>query len=351
MDAGPADAGTPDLGARDAGQTSDAEPADAAVADAAVPDATVTDGAVVDAAPEDSGADAGLIDDAAIGDAPAPDASPPDTGVEDAAALDSGATPDAGLVDVGPRDAGGFCTSNLDCNSGAEVCGRVRVINNVVRTLCGAPNPSPPARAIGSPCVSDMGCASNMCLSGISDECSVACADTGRDCPADFACVSYRFNPGPVWVGACSRACADDATCEGAHPGTVCTTHDYPTSAGWQLDTVCNAPLGAGHLGEACADGGDCRSGLCLTTSRLSCTSSAACGAGESCRCSNGSAPPCPGGAGAACVSSGCTSPCDDPTDCASSPFVGNALTQCSRTLRFVLPDMSEVDVLACTRP
>ena len=57
-----------------------------------------------------------------------------------------------------------------------------------------------------------------------------------------------------------------------------------------------------------------------------------------------------PGGAGAACISSGCTSPCADANDCIS-PFTGNALTSCTSSVTFTLPDGSRAPILTCTRP
>lgn len=349
----PADAGLPaeDAGADatvdDAGAPTDAESIDAEARDAAVGDAEPADGALADAEPADLGPDAAGPADAELADAGAGDAA--DGGAPDGGPVDAGAAADAGALDgaVG-RDAGGPCARSADCNPD-ERCGRVRVVNNTVVILCGPPNP-PPAGPVGASCSGDLQCADGLCLDDVVGECAVGCGDDA-DCPSGFTCVGYRYDPGAVIVQACTRSCRRDGDCSASRAGNVCNTQSWTAPGGASRFTLaCSLPLGPEPIGGACASGADCASALCLTTRRGSCTSSAACGLGQACLCANGQPPPCAGGAGASCTSAECTAPCRTASDCVS-PLPTNALTTCSSSVSFRLPDGSTVPVLVCTRP
>ncbi len=330
-----------DASAADAGPDPDAEAADLGP-DGGGADARPADAEPADLGPDDAGADAAAATDAGAADAA-------DLGVLDGGPVDAGAATDAGALDgaVG-RDAGGPCARSADCNPD-ERCGRVRVVNNAVVTLCGPPNP-PPAGPVGTSCSGDMQCADGLCLDDVVGECAVGCGDDA-DCPSGFTCVGYRYDPGAVIVQACTRACRRDGDCSASRVGNVCNTQSWTAPGGASRFTLaCSLPLGPEPIGGACSSGADCASALCLTTRRGSCTSSAACGLGQACLCANGQPPPCAGGAGASCTSAECTAPCRTASDCVS-PLPTNALTTCSSSVSFRLPDGSSVPVLVCTRP
>ncbi|MCK6546488.1 hypothetical protein L6R52_11610 [Myxococcota bacterium] len=264
-----------------------------------------------------------------------------DAGVPDSGALDAGQpAPDAGTIadaGVAGRDAGSACTSTQDCIPGVEVCSEMRVVNNRVATYCRAPSPVPPAQPVGGACTTDGECGTNMCLDGFSNECTVACADAQRDCPSGFACVGYNYTPGPVWIFMCSRGCEDDGACAAGNPGNVCSSEVYQRANGtWALERVCSLPLGAGTLGAACTTGNDCRSGLCLTTTRTNgCTSNAGCNADETCT-------------GGSCISRLCSGLCNDDADCATP---GQSLVDCRSDINLSLPDGQLVTLSSCGRP
>lgn len=341
LDAATADGNSPDAGifdsasadattatAADAGTTDAGPSIDGAIDDAAVIDATAVDATAMDA----------MIIDSATTDAMVIDANGPDVGT----AGDASLGPDAG---VGP-DGGGDCSSSRDCNPG-ETCHRITLLNNMFRTRCGAPNPTPPAVATGAPCTNDNECTDNLCLDNLTSECTVICDDPAQDCPAGFACAGFVYN-GATTVRHCVHACRRNADCMN---NNVCSTQSYQVGGGWQLDRICIRPSGMGELGEACGGGGDCASGICLRTRRgVGCTGPGGCDADEMCECANGQAPPCAGGGAALCISRACTSPCADATDCANSPFVGNRLTVCTSSITFTLPDMTQSSILTCTR-
>ena len=295
------------------------------------------------ARPADDAA-AGPADDAAV--APADDASivGPNADATVAPNADAAITlqpdatagsPDASARDAGPggaTDAGNLCRSGSDCIAGAEICGRVTVENNVVVTRCGPPNTSGPARPVGGQCVADSECSSNLCLDGLSNECSQVCRDPATDCPGNFACVGYTYNPGNVTVPVCNRRCADDDDCPTS--GTACSVATYrDASSTWQLSTVCQVASGSVPLGGACTTPNDCRSGICFNTRRIG-VGCAACTGGEMC-------------VGADCVVQACTAICDDPSDCAA----GGPLTRCAPGVNFTLPDNTTRSVSACSRP
>lgn len=315
---------------------------DAGGTDAVVlsPDATSTstpDAAASDAAPP--------VDAESDVDAAGVDASDAGT-AGDAGAADAGRADVAGGGDGGRTDGGGPCGSSLDCISGAELCADLRVVGSTVGTYCVAPNPSPPAVSVGASCTQDPECASNLCL-GLTHECSLVCSDAARDCPAGFACPSYRYDPGSVWIGLCSRRCADDGECAAQTAGNVCGVATYPIGGGaWSADQVCRAPRGSVPLGGACVSGSDCRSNLCLTFTRTGVADCGGCRAGETCGCSNGGAPPCQGGGTIECVARGCTAICNDATDCAA----GGLFNSCD-TVNLSLPDGSALPLRTCTEP
>lgn len=308
------------------------------------------DAALADAEPGDAGT---LAPDAASGDASTPaDAGPPptDAGALDAAPgpLDSGTLgPDAAVA----TDAGNRCTSSRDCLPGVEVCGDIRVANGSIETRCNAANPSPPAAPVGGSCTQGSQCGSSLCLDDFAGECSELCADAALDCPAGFSCSGYQYNPGPVWVYACSRSCEDNSACgapSGGNPGNVCSPQVFQRGGAWSVERVCQLPAGPGGLGAACANGGDCQSGLCLTTSRtVGCLDNGGCMSGEVCECANGQAPPCAGGAMASCVSSLCSGVCNDDGDCAAP---NQPLTECRTDILLGLPDGTTVQLASCGR-
>lgn len=348
-----ADASSDDAsGFADAEETLDAIGSDAASLPDAAPADVVSSDVVVDdagALPSDADLSDVLAADADLSDALFSDALAPDVFVPDVFGADVPA-PDALVADSGAPDAGtpsnNVCTSSRDCFNG-EVCGDLFVTASSIETRCTAPRASPPAQPVGGSCTQDSQCATNLCLDGVVNECGLVCSDAAIDCPSGFACPSYRYNPGSVWIPICNRACTDDGDCAST-AGNVCSPQTYQRSGMWRLDNVCQAPAGAVALGGACTGGNDCRSGLCFTLTRIG-IACGQCAANEACQCPDGSGPPCASGAMTNCVASSCTSICDDPSDCTGGT-AGHNLTACE-TVNLGFPDGTTAPVQACGPP
>lgn len=314
-------------GAADAGLATDTGAAadSGGVTDAG---AAADSGAVADAG---AAADSGLAVDAGV----AVDAAA-DSGV------DAGLSPDSGLPssDAGASlDAGNRCVSSQDCIPGVEICGDLRVVNNVVEPHCTTPNVG--GAPVGGMCAQDGACESRLCLDGIANECGLVCGSSA-DCPSGFTCAGYTYNPGAVSVQICSRSCTDTAGCA-ATPGNNCQVQTFESAGSWHLATICQAPQGAVPLGGACSGGADCQSGLCFTNTRIG-VGCAACQGAEVCGCPGGGAPPCAGGVMPDCVLRACSSVCDDVTDCAAA----GQLIQCRPGVNLRLPDNTTQPISAC---
>ena len=283
-------------------------------------------------APADSGvpADSGAVTDSGL---------PSDSGLPPS---DAGVPSDSGLPasDAGASlDAGNRCASSQDCIPGVEICGDLRVVNNVVEPHCTTPNVG--GAPVGGMCAQDGACESRLCLDGIANECGLVCG-SNTDCPSGFTCAGYTYNPGAVSVQICSRSCTDSAGCA-ATPGNSCQVQTFEAGGSWHLATICQAPQGAVPLGGACTGGGDCQSGLCFTNTRIG-VGCAACVGAEVCGCPGGGSPPCAGGVMPDCVLRACSSVCDDVTDCAGA----GQLIQCRPGVNLRLPDNTTQPISAC---
>jgi hypothetical protein len=304
------DAGLADAGAIDAGTSIDAGPStDAGAFDAG----SATDGGT--SRGDGGGSDSGTTDDGGSSDG----------GASIDGGGDAGATTDAGVEsDAGPAGDGGVgsaCTASRDCGGGL-VCGDLRDFDGGVSGACTAPRASPPAHLTGEHCAADAECRENICLDTITGLCSALCRDAALDCPANHACTTYTVNARPL--GFCNPSCVRDADCA-AFTNNVCSINSNTMTA--LVDRVCQLPTGPGVLGGACSGGGDCRSGVCLTTTTVtgtSCTDDTQCAPGR-CGCPQGGtcAP-----ADQRCITadSRCTVLCATAADCATS---GQPLTAC----------------------
>jgi hypothetical protein len=326
------DAGSPDGGsAADGG----ADDGGGSLGDGGAMDGGAADGG---AAPDGGGTDAGLASDAGAA-------------ADGGGAADAGTAPDAGTVaDAGmPSDGGGLgsgCASTRDCLDGG-VCGGLQGSGSSVNAFCIAPRASPPAKTVGSTCTSDTECREDNCLSTLTGECSVICADTALDCPLDHLCTPYRVDDTEIRF--CSRTCADDQDCGAGNPGNVCALNGN----GGAVDRVCVLPFGAGELGVACAAPGDCRSGLCLTSTLFTstgCTNDLGCAPGEVCRCTTGAATCADSDKRCATIDERCTALCDDPSDCAAG-VPGHPFTGCNPVNVLPPSGAGAVPVTMCTPP
>ena len=172
------------------------------------------------------------------------------------------------------------CDSSADCTDGVRVCGDLRNQGGTVTPYCRFPISG--GAQLGSDCAANTDCREGRCLN-TSQECSVVCAqDADCSAAASQVCSTFGFGGGND-INMCVRGCTDNASCQ---TGDVCTINGDVTDN--DIDQICGAPIGAKELGEVCASGNECRTGLCLTTilyNGISCTSDAQCGLGLECRC------------------------------------------------------------------
>jgi|GEM_PF-6272590 len=151
-----------------------------------------------------------------------------------------GDVPELGFCRVPIRE----CQSDADCEEG-EHCrlGRAECYPNVG------------TKAAGEPCQTNEECASGACYTDVK-VCAGMCESTA-DCYPGSACVLLDF--GAFISHSCVPACTTDADCaEDLFCAWAPEPPDYP------LSTVClGRAVGEREAGESCANGAQCRSGIC----------------------------------------------------------------------------------------
>lgn len=232
------------------------------------------------------------------------------------------------------------CADSSECTDGVRVCSLTQSGNNLVGQ-CAFPNPN--GSQMGSACTASSQCRENICLTNISDSCSVVCNDDG-DCAAGLGCTTYGD------IGFCNAVCADNSDCSATQ---ICTINS--DVIGNDVDSVCQNKVANGaDLGGSCTGGTDCTTGLCLTTTAFTataCTQDTECtGAGETCACPIDQ-PNCNAGKRCATKENLCTNLCNDSADC-SGGVANNTLTACSSTTVVQLPNGQGTKTIAtCARP
>lgn len=235
-----------------------------------------------------------------------------------------------------------LCTSSDDCTDGVRVCSDVRDVAGTDTAYCEFPNNA--GQQLGSACTMFGECRENICLAGLSNECSVVC-DKDADCAATQGCTTFGD------LNYCTTTCADSGDC--AARNLVCTINrDVQTN---DIDQICTESFGATDLGGTCTTGGDCVTGICLTTyifNNVTCTQDSDCNtaAGEECSCPL-SNPGCTTGKECASLERRCTEVCDDNSDCAGG-IAGNQLTSCNPNIFVTRPDgVTSKNISACSSP
>lgn len=240
------------------------------------------------------------------------------------------------------------CDETSDCLDGVRVCSDIRAnANNIYESFCALPNTAA-AGLMGATCASPNECRENICLSA-SKTCSVVC-NSDDDCAAGMGCTTFRMSSNNVttYLGFCIDSCGDNGDCSN---GNVCTiSSDFIND---DVDQVCEAPRGTKDLGESCANGDECQTGLCLRTlayTATACASDAACAANETCECPVDQ-PSCTTSAKRCATEElACTRLCNDATDCAG--VAGNALTACSTDTVVTRPVSNTAKTIStCSRP
>ena len=227
------------------------------------------------------------------------------------------------------------CSSSDACTDGVRVCGELRQTGQGIEAFCKFPNTG--QSLLGADCSTGNECYDGICLSTI-DECSVAC-DEDTDCSLaqNQICSTFLFTQSSS-IDLCVRGCTDNGSCT---TGDVCTINDDETNN--DIDQICTEPVGPGLLGDECTSGGDCDTGLCLTTvlyNGTTCSADSECDVanGESCRCPIDQ-PNCASGKQCSTATNRCSRICNDDTDCAGGASTGNQLTTCSTDVNVTLPD------------
>jgi hypothetical protein len=230
-----------------------------------------------------------------------------------------------------------------------RVCSDIRLAAaNLYETYCEFPNTNATA-LMGEPCTTPNECRDNVCLSP-AGACSVVC-NSDDDCAPGMGCSTYTLSSMgvPTSIGFCIDLCADNGDCSN---GNLCTINGDVIND--DVDQVCEKPVGTKDLGELCASGNECNTGLCLRTlnySTTACTDDSQCATGESCSCPIDN-PNC-AVADKRCATQefACTRLCNDNTDCAGGA-VGNELTECSQDTRVTRPvSMTSKTISTCSRP
>jgi hypothetical protein len=240
------------------------------------------------------------------------------------------------------------CADSGECTDGVRVCSDLRLANNIFTPHCAFPNTTA-VGMMGAACTAPNQCRENICLSP-AGACSVVC-NSDNDCATGMGCTTYSLSSNNVTstIGFCIDVCADNSDCSN---GNVCSINSDVIND--DVDQVCEKPVGAKDLGDTCATGNECLTGLCLRTlayNTTACTTNAACGTGEVCSCPVDDANCQPAAKRCATEEFACTRVCNDNGDC-SMGAVGNALTVCSTDTVVTRPvSMTAKTISTCSRP
>ena len=238
------------------------------------------------------------------------------------------------------------CSDSSSCTDGVRVCSDIRLnASNTYETFCELPN-NAAAGQLGDPCTTNSQCRENICLQGT--YCSVICNDD-TDCASGQGCTTFGYSSmGTVTqLGFCVDVCTDNTDCSN---GNICTIS--PDTIANDVDLICEAPIGTKDLGDTCANGGECISGLCLTSfayNNTQCTSDAQCAQDETCECPVDN-PNC-ANADKRCATTelACTRICDGNEDC-SGGVAGNELTECANDVVVQRPQGGTKRISTCSR-
>ncbi len=213
------------------------------------------------------------------------------------------------------------CSSDSDCTTGESCQGGVCTANG-----------------IGATCTAPSDCSSGLCAKSLpGGYCTQSC-DNGKTCPTGTQCVTYGGK------SYCFDGCAKNADCR---TGYVCSNGVCDAACSGDADCgggeVCQnqACVGAG-VGETCASGSDCPSGLTCDTSvsggycTQTCTAAADCPVGAICGVMKGTrtcladcrtSADC--ASGQSCILGVCNVPCGSDSDCGSGMYCDTTSGQC----------------------
>lgn len=232
------------------------------------------------------------------------------------------------------------CDLTGTCSDGVRMCNQIYSGTsnpNAREAYCGMPNQSA-SGGLGDSCQRNSECRSNICLTGMSDDCSVICTNDSQ-CGPGQVCTSFR--EGTSQIGYCMHSCVNNNDCSslnftenGALVDHVCNINVNQRQG--KVDQLCfRRSNTGGELGANCesAAGGQpdsslCQGNMCLTNtlySNTSCTSDAQCPSGDVCV-------PAMTGSGKRCATQTfrCTRLCQGNSDCTGGE-PGNQLTSCSQ--------------------
>ncbi|MBA2664922.1 MAG: hypothetical protein H0U74_21720 [Bradymonadaceae bacterium] len=244
------------------------------------------------------------------------------------------------------------CNATAGCTDGVRVCGALRFEGGVLKTYCTFPNSS--GLALGETCTAHNQCRDMLCLAplSLSNECSVACEISARDCNTAAGQICTTFGPD---LGLCIATCTNNAGCDA---GQSCNVNGNDRTN--DIDYVCLQNVGTDLLGADCSTTNNCAGGLCLTSTLhtyngTACTTNANCPASHSsCQCPLNN-PGCTTGKQCALVETEkhCTYVCDPNNgnaDCTGG-VANNPLTACSSNITFPRPNGGEANISACAKP
>jgi hypothetical protein len=217
----------------------------------------------------------------------------------------------------------GTCTTDLQCGAPASVCNAGTCGPGCGQTgcpagqqcgattgRCGNGPPVGTGAALNAACAGPTDCASRVCFDfggGVGRRCVQSCG-AGSDCPSGFTCfdnvgghmcvsaslfsgATFTSPPGTACTGPDScqsgfcdqnppRACREQCTEDNRCGGGTCRWTEFETDL---YTGLCGAPMGAAP-GAACANDGNCASGVCFQNSCAGlCSSTADCPNGRTC--------------------------------------------------------------------
>lgn len=258
------------------------------------------------------------------------------------------------------------CDQDGVCSDGLRMCNELYQVSDsdAYEAYCGMPN-SDADGELGDTCQGDEQCRSDICLTGMSDECSVIC-DSDSQCGSGQVCTAYRVGPS-TQIGYCVTSCERDNDCSalgfdegGEAVDHVCNINLNPRENA--VDQVCTRrepvddngdPLG--QLGADCesastpgqGDDALCQGGLCQQNTvftSTSCDSDSQCDSGELCLEDPDGQKKC-GERNYAC-----TRLCSNNDDCTGGES-GNTMDTCSPGTAITLPGGGSDTIATCSAP
>jgi hypothetical protein len=151
------------------------------------------------------------------------------------------------------------CATASDCLPWGPLCGGLGTEAGTSDLILYCTTGNPGAGSLGDDCTADSQCESGLCLTDLSDTCTVGCGTNDSICGASAGRICTALSD----LGLCVPSCDRDADCSAA-AGQVCVFNINELQTPDRIDQFCSQPFGTMQPGDSCVGGNECASGMCL---------------------------------------------------------------------------------------